>query len=183
MNYEKSMELSRLSIQHWVSNEVFSFGWFLILGVLLIVYGIWLKLLDKKRAVPLLLIGSLAAFAYLWQIIIFDNILGLVSFNIRLLPMPVPLFIHGVTIAPIIIMISEQYATSWKSYMLRSGIGFAILCFALIPIDMLIGIAQFHNWNVFYHFLAFFGLSIIVRLVFLWIAGTQKRHNDAPAKA
>lgn len=49
MLYEKERELIDLSIQKWTSDEVFSFGWFLILGILIITYIVWLKLVDKSR--------------------------------------------------------------------------------------------------------------------------------------
>lgn len=145
--YEQSRQLAQTYFQDWLSREVFSLGWFVLLGLLIIVYIVWLKLLDKKRTTELLLIGSLAAVAY----IVNNMILG--------------------------DMLVQQYTSSWKGYALWSAIGFAFFNFAIIPILTLVGVLEFkHNWNVFYTFLFTYAFSFGVRLVFLWITGTQKRH-------
>ncbi len=178
MLYEQSMALARASFERWSLSEVFSFGWFLTLGILIVVYAIWLKVLDKQRTVPLLLIGTLAAFSYMVKLMLLVPMLGLLSYSIRLLPVPTPLLMEGVTLSPIIIMLAEQYSSSWKGFLLRSGIGFAILNFVIIVLFNHVGILQFHHWNVFYNFLIQFALSIFVRMVFLWISGIQQRHTS-----
>lgn len=38
MLYEQERELADLSIQKWTSDEVYSFGWFIMLGVLIVEY-------------------------------------------------------------------------------------------------------------------------------------------------
>ncbi len=55
--YETSRLLASQSYQQWVSTELFSFGWFFTLGVLAIIYVIWLKLVDTNRLSQLLLMG------------------------------------------------------------------------------------------------------------------------------
>lgn len=176
--YEKGRELAKLSIQDWTSNEVFSYQWFLMVGLLIVVYVVWLKLLDKKRTTELLLFGSLESVAKLIiAAILIDNILGLYEYRIRLLPVPSNIFATSVTISPIIIMIAEQYTSSWKGFLLWSAIGNAFLCFVIFPIYTYVGILVFHNWNVFYHFLVLYAVAICVRVVFLWIIGIEKRHS------
>jgi hypothetical protein len=179
MLYEKERELFDLSIQKWTSEEVFSFGWFLILGVLIVAYAIWLKLVDRSRGTELLLIGSLTAVAKLITAIILGNALGVFYYTIRLTPLISNVFATSVTISPIIVMLVQQYTSSWKGYLLWSAIGFAFLNFVIFPIYTLVGALEFHNWNVFYHFLVLYAISIAVRIVFLWITDTQKRHKSA----
>lgn len=176
MLYEKSRELAQLSTQNWLAKEVFSYGWFLTAFTLIAAYVLWGVLGDKSKAERQLLIGSLAAVAYSLDSVILGNQLGLAEYNIRLFPFSVTLFISSVTLAPIIIMLANQYAASWKGYMLRSGIGFAFLCLVIFPIFTAVGILSFHNWNVLYHFFVLFGISLVVRLGFLWIVGVQKRY-------
>lgn len=175
MIYDKERVLAQMSIQNWLSNEVFSFGWFLMLGILIILYAVWLKLLDKQRATQLLLIGSLAAVFYHINFMFMIDFFGLFHYMIRLIPIHTPAFASSVTIAPITIMLVQQYTSSWKGYILWSAIGIAFINFVIFPLYTLIGILEFHNWNVFYHFLVMLVISLITRLVFLWITGTQKR--------
>lgn len=176
--YEKERELAKLSIQSWTSNEVFSFQWFLMIGILIVSYVVWLKLLDRKKATELLLIGSLDSVAKLIiAAVLLDNILGVYDYEIRILPVPGNIFATSVTISPILIMLVTQYTTSWKGFFLWAAIGNAFLNFVIFPIYTSIGILKFYNWNVFYHFLVLYAIAICVRVVFLWITGIQKRHS------
>lgn len=180
MLYEKERELAEQSIKDWTSNEVFTFGWFLMVAIIIITYAVWLKLVDRKRGTGLLLIGSLEAVAKLiFVAILLDNILGLYDYNIRLLPVPANVFATSVTLSPIFIMLVTQYTSSWKGYLLWTAVSNAILCFVIFPIYTAVGILEFHKgWNVFYHFLALYAIAICVRVVFLWITGTQKRLEE-----
>lgn len=177
MLYEKSREMAQMSMQNWLSNETFSFGWFLLLTLLIVVYAVWLKLLDKNRAGELLLIGSLSAVFFHINIMIMVDIFGLAEYMIRILPLHVPVFASSVTLAPIILMLVQQYTHGWKGYILWSGIGMALLNFVIFPIYTVAGILKFHNWNVFYHFLVLYAVALFTRFIFLWITGTQKRHS------
>jgi hypothetical protein len=53
--YEIQRSLVSLSYQNWITNELFTFGWFVILGILVVVYAIWLQLLDRTRVRDILL--------------------------------------------------------------------------------------------------------------------------------
>ncbi len=174
--YEKSRELAQLSLQQWLSKEVFSLGWFIILGLIIVFYVVWLILLDRKRASKLLLIGSLAAVGCTINYLVLGDTLGLIEYKIRLLPFYSPVFFSSITLSPIIMMLAEQYSSSWPGYMVRCAVGFTVLNI-IFYIFTLIGILAFYHWNVFYHFLVLFGISLLVRLVFLWINGTQKRYQ------
>jgi len=85
----------------------------------------------------------------------------------------------SVTIAPIVIMLVQQYMSSWKGYLLWNSIGMAFLDFVLLPIYSLVGIFQFHSWNYLYHFLYMITVGFIVRVVFLWIIGIEQRHPSS----
>lgn len=117
------------------------------------------------------MIGSLEAVAKLiFSAILLDNILGLYEYRNRLLPIPANVFATGVTLSPIIIMLVTQYTSSWEA------VGNAFLNFVVFPIYTAVGVLEFHRgWNVFYHFLVLYGITICVRVVFLWITGTEKR--------
>ena len=177
MPYEKARELADVSYQKWVSEELFSFGWFVMLSVLLIAYIVWLIILDKNKVIYLLLIGSLSAVGFLISDIILYGFYGFVEYPIALTPFKPSLFVVNVTLAPIVIMIAEQYGRSWKGYIVRAAVGMGLLAFALLPVYSLLGIVKYHNgWNYIHHFLSLFGGAMLVRIVFLWLHGMQKRH-------
>lgn len=176
MLYEKERELAELSVRKWTSSEVFTYQWFILAGVVIAAYIIWLKLADRKRGTELLLIGALEAVAKAVFIIIISNELGFFDYTVRLLPITVNIFATSVTVSPVILMLTHQYTSSWKGYLLWSAVGLGFLSFAIFPVYIALGILEFHKgWNVFYHFLVLYTISICVRVVFLWITGTQKR--------
>lgn len=179
MTYELARKLAQLSYQNWVSHELFSFGWFVLIIVNVIFYITWLKLLDKSRLSHLLLIGSLSAVGFLIGDIILFGFLGVAEYKVAITPIQPPLFILSITIVPIIIMLVQQYTSSWRGYLLWNSIGMAFLTFVLLPIYSLIGIFQFHSWNYFYYFLYIITSTLIVRGVFLWIIGIEQRHSSS----
>ena len=177
MIYEKSRELAQLQLDIWLSSDLFSFKWFVLIGVLAIFYIVWLKLLDKSRIVELLLIGSLAAVAFTINAFILIEFLGLTHYVTKILPISPPIFITSITISPVIIMLVQQYTSSWKSYMFWTAIGFAFLSLIIFPIFTAIGILELYkNWNWFYHYIVLYTVAQTVRLVFLWITGIERRN-------
>ncbi|SPF41251.1 conserved membrane hypothetical protein [Candidatus Desulfosporosinus infrequens] len=179
MVYETSRLLANQSYQHWVSQELFSFGWFLTIIVLAVVYTIWLKLVDKSKLRDLLLLGSLCAVGFLITDIVFLSFFGTVEFKIRLFPFDPPIFLVSVTKAPIVYMLVQQYTSSWKGYLLWASIGAAVLAFVLLPIYSLLGILQLHNWNYFYQFLLILTGGILARAALLWITGIEQIHPNS----
>lgn len=177
MAYEIARKLSQVSYQHWVSNELFSIDWVILIIVNAIFYIIWLKLLDKSRISHLLLLGSLVAMVFLTSDIFLYGFLGLAEYKVSLTPVETPVFSIAVTVVPVINMLVQQYISSWKGYVMWISIGMAFLAFVLLPIYSLVGIFQLHyNWNYFYHFLFLLIGSLISRLIFLWITGIEQRH-------
>jgi len=178
MTYELARKLAQLSYQHWVSHEFLSFGWFVLIIVNVIFYIIWLKLLDKSRVNHLLLIGSLTAVVFFIGDAVLFSFLGLAEYTISITPVEPPIFSAAVTLIPVIVMLVQQYISSWKGYLLWVSIGMAFLAFVLLPIYSLVGIFQLHNnWNYFYHFLYYLIGVLISRVAFLWIIGIEQRHS------
>ncbi len=176
MLYETSRELAEQSYQNWVSNELFTFGWFFILATLAIVYFVWIKLVDKNRLNDLLLLGSLSSVGFFIadQVLIGD--FGVIDNKIRIFPIVFPVFIVSITICPILFMLVQQYTSSWKSFSIWAGIGSAFLAFGLFPVHTLLGIIQLHRWNYFYEFLLMFIGGMLSRAAYLWIIRIKQRH-------
>lgn len=177
MPYDKARELADASYQKWISTELFSPGWFITLSVLLVIYIVWMILLDKRRIVQLLLIGSLSAVGFLIFDIILYGFYGFVEYPISLTPFKPSLFVVNVTIAPVVIMAVEQYVKSWKGFILWAAIGLGAVTFVLLPIYTALEIIKFHNnWNYLIHFLYLYLGALTARLAFLVLDGIQKRH-------
>lgn len=125
----------------------------------------------------MLLIGSLAAVAFTINAFAIIEFLGFVEYKFKLIPISPPIFITSETVSPIIIMLVQQYTTSWKGYMLWTAFGFSFQNLVIFPYYTAIGILELYkNWNWFYHYLVLFTVAQVVRLAFLWITGTERRN-------
>jgi hypothetical protein len=157
MTYETVRLLSYQSYQHWISEEVFSFRWFVIVGVLAAVYAVWLKLLDKRRVKDILLFGSLLSIGYVLADVILGSFVGFYAYRISIFPIKPSIFIVSITIAPIMFMLVLQYTSSWPSFMLWGTIGTAVLSFGLVPLYVHMDILQLYKgWNYSLSFLRTF---------------------------
>jgi hypothetical protein len=174
MLYETARLLAYQSYQQWISTELFSLGWFVMIGVLAVVYAIWLKIVDKNKITSLLLLGSLCAVGFGLSDIILEGFFGLWEYQIRLLPLIPSVFITSFTIGPILFMTVAQYTTSWKSYLIWGSIGTAVICFGLIPIYGMLGIIKLHNFNNFYGFFLYMTGGIIGRAIVLLLQSIEK---------
>lgn len=165
--YETARLLASQSYQHWVSQELFSFGWFVMVGVLVVVYAIWFKIVDKRRLISLLLLGSLCAVGFGLSDLILEGFFGLWEYQIRLFPLMPAMFVISYTICPILFMMVAQYTTSWKSYLIWGSIGAAVISFGLVPLNLMLGIIKHHNFNVFYAFILVITGGVVARAIVL----------------
>lgn len=175
--YESSRLLASQSYQQWVSTELFSFGWFFTLGILAIIYVIWLKLVDTDRLSQLLLLGSLSAIGFVIGELVLIELFGVTEYKIRPIPFIPPLFIVSITKAPVLFMLAQQYSTSWKIYAWWAAAGSAVLSFGLFPLYSLIGIFQLHNWNYFYQFIYLFTNGLFARGLLLLVLSLEQGYS------
>lgn len=173
--YETSRLLISQSYQHWISQELFSTGWFLIIGLLIVVYGVWFKLVDKSNLRNLLLLGSLYAVGFGLSTIILEGYYGFWEFAVRITPLKPTIFTLSYTVAPILYMTVVQYNTSWKSFLLWASIGTAVISFGIVPIYVMLGILKLlRGFNYFYAFIYLLTGGIIGRAIYLWIASIEQ---------
>lgn len=69
----------------WITEELFSFPWWISVVSLIVSYIIWWKLLDKSRLVELLLFGSLVAVMSIIIDTVADN-LTLWQYKVKIFP-------------------------------------------------------------------------------------------------
>jgi hypothetical protein len=169
MPYETARLLAYQSYQKWITHELFSFGWFLEIVIIFIVYAIWLKTVDKSRIQSLLLLGSLSAVGFTIADMVLMGYFGVAEYKIRLFPFEPALFIVSITIMPTLYMLVLQHTSSWKAYLLWTSIVTAFVAFGILPIYSLLGVLQLYHWNYFYQFMLMFTNGTIARVLLLWL--------------
>lgn len=173
--YELHMEYWGQLYKHWVSEEVLSFAWFFNIAFLLVFYVVWIKLVDKRRLRDLLLFGSLIAVVATFLDIVAVTI-GLWEYKVRLFPLGTAPFPFDFTIIPILYMLVLQYTSTWRSYLTGSLLASSLIAFAIIPVYVLLGKEQYHNFNYFYMFILIFVVTTIIKAIYNWIANIEHKN-------
>ncbi|MDT8900160.1 CBO0543 family protein [Anaeroselena agilis] len=181
--YETSRLLAEASYRHWLAEEVFTYQWFLIVGVLLCVYVAWLLALDKSRVRDIILLGSLCAVAYGVLEIVLAGTLGFWQYAISLVPFRPSLLVVNLSLAPVAHMLALQYSSSWKGFGARAALLTGAISFVLLPVYVSVGIIVFHNgWNYVYHFLTLLSVGLVARGLVAWFAAVEARHGTSPRR-
>ncbi|WP_456276357.1 CBO0543 family protein [Bacillus sp. AK128] len=167
------LKLRDLSIEHWLTETLFSFNWWLLLISSLIFFIIWIKLLDKRRIIEIsafgLLIGTIT---FLLDIIGVSLVAW--SYPDQLIPLINSIFeIHKIHL-PIIYMIIYQYYNTWKSFLIALMVSSFVFSFILEPITVWLGIYEIYHWNYLYSFPIYIVGGILIRWAILKVKVIEK---------
>lgn len=147
--------------------------------MLVIFYAVWIKLLDKKRLLEILLFGSFVS-----VMVVFINIAGttraLWQLNIRLFPiLPAP-FPFDFSIVPILLMLAYQYSDSWAKYIGWNALAIAAPVFAIAPLYQSLGIQSVYIGPAFSYILLF-AVGLIGRWAILAVLRIESRARQHTA--
>jgi hypothetical protein len=166
----------------WLSEELFSFNWFFIVGTILIMYAVLIKLIDKSRLREILLYGSFLAVSF-GYIDVTGATMGLWVYNTHFLPLNPSLFPFTYTLHPIIHVFAYQYASSWQSFSIINTLATLLLAFVGQPIYVGLQIVVLNNWNYFYTFVVSMVVTFFARAVVIWLANIEQKHATTPSRA
>lgn len=157
-------QLSNMMYDNWIQYQLFTWQWWLLLGLTFIPWMIWWKIVNKHRIQELLLFGFFVSF-----VAAFLNIYGwnrhMWVYPIQLLPICNPLLTVDFTVIPIAHMLVYQYFRAWKSFLLAGTI--LAFCFAFIaePTLSWMGIYKAIKWKHSYSLPFYIGNAIIGKWV------------------
>jgi len=153
-----------LSLERWFNHELFSWIWWLGVIVTVATLVIWWKLVDRRRILEISVVGFIVGY-----IAVFLDVLGaelvLWVYIIRILPTSFALLSMDFVLLPIINMLTYQYHSKWKRYIIVSIINAAVLAFILEPFTKNIGQHKLPGWRYAYSFPIYILISIIAKLV------------------
>lgn len=153
--------------KYWINDNLFSYGWWLLLLLnIMFIYTVW-KLLDRTRLFELLTVGGLT----LLLSTVIDIITvqyGFTGYPISLVPISPSLFTATLIILPVIFMLLYQYFAAWKSYIMASVVTGAFTAFVVENLLRWLNMYQYIQWNSFYSLIIYIGMAIVIK----WIMGT-----------
>ena len=142
-------QLYDMRLDYWISHNLFTFQWWLLLFVFIVPWFVWWKFVDKKRVSEILLFGTLLMIL----VILLDDIgveTHLWSYPyqlINILPRLIPIDQGIIIVAH---MFLYQYFTNWKKFVIANTIMAIIFTFVFEPITVWLGIYKLDNWQYIY---------------------------------
>ena len=151
-----------ISMEHWLSAEVWQWQWWISLALAVIPLYIWWKLLDKKRIFEICVYGLLVN--------IFASYLDVVGsefvwwdYPIRLIPNLPRLLPIDFTVIPVVYMLVYQYFPKWKSFIIVNFIVSAIFSFAMEPLMIWMNLYKLETWKLIYSFPIYILIAVICK--------------------
>lgn len=128
---QAKLALHNLIYINWME-KIFSFQWWVLVGITIFSYALCLSLLDKRRLTQILLFGSLVAVSSIVvEIIGFSWVLW--DHHASLFPIAPPVIAFDLTVVPLFSMLVYQYTSSWREFHLWNLILSGIYSFMLLP--------------------------------------------------
>jgi hypothetical protein len=148
----------------WVTQIVFSWRWWLEMGLIVLPWLIWVKIRDQKDTVRLLFVGLFVALVTSTL----DNIgisYGLWHYDWKPFPFICSYFPWNYSVFPVVVMLILQFKPEVGSLM--KAVGFALVC-ALIfePFASWIGLYDPSHWKFWYSFIIYIPLYLIFNYLY-----------------
>ncbi len=140
-----------LQYAHWLQYELFTYQWWTLLGVLVIPWLIWWRLVDKSRTSTILSYGF-----YVMFVVIAMDAIGIVHqlwiYPIKLIPIIPHIVPIDWSMFPVLYMLIYQYFPRWKEFLIAESIFAALISFVGEPLGEWIGIYFVLHWHHIWSF-------------------------------
>lgn len=165
-------QLKSIKIEYWLSENVFSLSWWILLITSIGLFIIWIIFLDKKRIIEIITYGFfVGTIAILADIAGFS--FGLWQYPITITPIHLPIEIHRLQM-PIIYMMLYQYFITWKAFSIAALVNAFVFSYILEPLLVWLQIYEPYHWKYTYSFIAYFVIAIVLK----WLINKFKQMDQ-----
>ncbi|MDR3564191.1 MAG: hypothetical protein P4N59_22530 [Negativicutes bacterium] len=181
MIHQLRLQLWGVVYAQW-QEHLFTAQWWFIVAVMAVSYFLWWKYVEKRRLLEILLFGCFIAVTRT----VMEDVgvsAGLWSFDVRLVPLGISLFLNDLTVVPLTFMLVYQYTVSWKQFLVWSVIAEGLIAFAFHPLLSAIGIYREWNWHNYYSFMIMMGIVFLSRAVLLGVLHTVRKYQTEDSGA
>lgn len=147
--------------EYWREEVVFTPQWWFMLGVLLFIFIVWIKIVDKSRLQSILLVGF-TTLSIAFFLDVFGGEFSLWDYPKMVLPWGARNTCIDLMIS-ILFMLLYQFLTSWKKYFLGAVFTSATFSFVFEPISVWMSIYDPYNWSKIYSFPIYILLMILIK--------------------
>jgi hypothetical protein len=155
--------------------------WWLLLAFLIVPWLIWVKVVDKKRTLEIIVVGLFVAIVTKCFDVVGYNF-GCWDYPIQLIPLVPEAFAFDLSMIPVAYMMLYQYFKSWKSYYI------GLVCFSVVyafigePFCNWIKVVVYMKWNYMYSAVYYIVIGILIRAIVVNLKGRQAGTAPYPAE-
>ncbi|RIW35632.1 hypothetical protein D3H55_07035 [Bacillus salacetis] len=161
---EKSKNIaSELEMNYWLNDNLFSLNWWVVFILNFLFLILFIILIDRQRILLVSLVFT-SSFILVSSVDEIGNYFGLWSYRTQFLAFFEAVNAVDFLTVPVIITLIYQFFTSWKSFIISSLIGSALIGFIFVPIFVYFEFYKLNHWNYFYSFLTLFIIGLIVKV-------------------
>lgn len=162
---EMMRQLSEARIANWLDDKIGSWRWWVLVGVLIMPWFIWYKLVDKKKLPEISLFG-LVVMVFTITLDEFGFAACLWNYPIEVIPIFPRLTSADYTVVPVVYMLLYQYFPTWKSFFWGLITISTVFSFIAEPLLVYFGFYIIIKWLFWYSFIIYIVMGLLSR----WIA-------------
>src|SRR5699024_5449439 len=167
--YKAYMEIRKDTFFDYV---LFSYQWWFLLFTIIGLWGLWVMMVDKKRILPILLVGLLTSVIA----IILDDIglnLMLWGYPYWLTPFTSRMDPVNIAIIPVSYMLVYQYMKTWKTYVIMLVLASLFGVLIAEPIFVKLKLYLMLQWTYWYSMPFYIAIGVFAK----WFVDKLKRNS------
>lgn len=171
-HYDKIVELQRQVTSeryiYWKNEDLFTYQWWILVGIAVLSLGAWLVLLDKKKARKMLQFGSLVVILAMFMDCIGTELIlwGYPHHFLYLVPLLNPV---NIVALPVTYMLIYQCCSGWKKFLAVLTIFAAVFSFIAEPLLTLMDIYRLYDWRYEYSFPVYITMGVSLKWFCDWL--------------
>jgi hypothetical protein len=161
---EQHYNIVKKDISHWLEYELFSWNWWVLFAFAIIPWIIWLKIVDRRILLEIILAGTLAIIPTTYLESIGVN-LKFWIYPVKFLPFSLRALPFDMCIVPVAYMLLFQFLKRWKPYILALLIMALLFAFIGEPVSKSMNLVYYIRWKYYYSFFYYIALGLSIKFI------------------
>ncbi|MBD0379240.1 CBO0543 family protein [Paenibacillus sedimenti] len=160
--HEIQQNTAYFELERWLDGGVFTWTWWFMLGMLVIPWCIFIKLVDRKRSHSIWFFGLMVLIISSFT----DDLgaeIGIWIYPIKLVPYSLIAFPFDFSVIPVAQMLIFQYFTTWKTFSIALFLQALIFSYIGEPFSVWAGAVSYYGWTYSYSFLFYIFTGTLTR--------------------
>lgn len=158
-------QVDKLSYQHWLYNEVFTWQWWTLIAVFIVCWITGIKFIERQKRFQILAFGLLVSIISL-VLDLWGSGKALWLYRINVLPSIPALLPTDLGVMPVSLMLLYQYFKKWSSFIFFIVAVAFVFSFIFEPLLTWMNIYKVLRWEYYYSFPIYIAMGIACKLLF-----------------